>query len=46
MCFNEELCQVYNALRTVNDLVEGVSIADPATYYTGVVLPADMNLSF
>jgi len=31
---------------TVNDLVEGVSIADPATYYTQVVLPADMNLSF
>jgi len=31
---------------TVNDLVEGVSIADPATYYTEVVLPADMNLSF
>ena len=31
---------------TVNDLVEGVSIADPATTYTAVVLPADMNLSF
>jgi predicted peroxiredoxin len=31
---------------TVNDLVEGVSIADPATYYAEVVLPADMNLSF
>ena len=31
---------------TVNDLIEGVSIADPATYYTEVVLPADMNLSF
>jgi peroxiredoxin family protein len=31
---------------TVNDLVEGVSIADPATYYSQVVLPADMNLSF
>ena len=31
---------------TVHDLVEGVSIADPATYYTQVVLPADMNLSF
>jgi len=31
---------------TVNDLIEGVSIADPATYYTQVVLPADMNLSF
>jgi hypothetical protein len=31
---------------TVNDLVEGVSIADPATYYTQVVLPADMNFSF
>jgi peroxiredoxin family protein len=31
---------------TVNDLIEGVSIADPATYYSQVVLPADMNLSF
>jgi len=31
---------------TVNDLIEGVNIADPATYYTQVVLPADMNLSF
>jgi len=31
---------------TVNDLVEGVSIADPATYYTQIVLSADMNLSF
>ena len=27
-------------------LVEGVTIADPATYYSQVVLPADMNLSF
>lgn len=31
---------------TANDLIEGVSIADPATYYSEIVLPADMNLSF
>ena len=31
---------------TKADLVEGVSVADPAHYYTDVVLPADMNLSF
>jgi peroxiredoxin family protein len=29
-----------------NDLVDGVKIADPATYYKDVVLQADMNLSF
>ncbi len=28
------------------DFVEGVKLADPATYYTEVVLAADMNLVF
>ncbi len=28
------------------DLVDGVSLADPATYYTEVMLTADMNLTF
>lgn len=28
------------------DFVEGVSLADPATYYTEVVMRADMNLVF
>ncbi len=28
------------------DLVDGVQVADPATYYKDVVLQADMNLSF
>lgn len=31
---------------TQNDLIEGVTVADPSHYYTAVVLPADMNLSF
>lgn len=31
---------------TQNDLIEGVTVADPSRYYTDVVLPADMNLSF
>jgi len=31
---------------TVNDLIEGISIADPATCYSQVVLPADMDFSF
>ncbi|MEW6220918.1 MAG: DsrE/DsrF/DrsH-like family protein [Thermodesulfobacteriota bacterium] len=29
-----------------DDFVEGVRLADPATYYTDVVMPADMNLVF
>lgn len=29
-----------------NDLVDGVKVADPATYYKNVVLQADMNLYF
>lgn len=28
------------------DYVEGVTLADPATYYSEVMLPADMNLVF
>ncbi|OFZ68505.1 MAG: hypothetical protein A2Z01_05010 [Betaproteobacteria bacterium RBG_16_58_11] len=28
------------------DLVDGVKVADPATYYRDVVIPADMNLTF
>lgn len=31
---------------TQDDLIEGVAVADPSHYYTDVVLPADMNLSF
>jgi len=31
---------------TKDDLVEGVEIADPATYYKDVVIKADMNLTF
>ena len=29
-----------------NDFVEGVALADPATYYTEIVMQADMNLVF
>ena len=29
-----------------DDLLDGVKVADPATYYKNVVLEADMNLSF
>ncbi len=29
-----------------DDFVDGVSLADPATYYTEVVMAADMNLTF
>lgn len=29
-----------------DDFVEGVTLADPATYYTEVVMAADMNLVF
>ncbi|MDP2878719.1 MAG: DsrE/DsrF/DrsH-like family protein [Sulfuricella sp.] len=29
-----------------NDLVDGVKLADPATYYKDVVIQADMNLTF
>jgi peroxiredoxin family protein len=29
-----------------NDFVEGVSMADPETYYTDIVMQADMNLTF
>lgn len=29
-----------------DDFVEGVTLADPATYYTDIVIPADMNLVF
>lgn len=28
------------------DLIEGVKIADPSTYYTDIVMKADMNLTF
>ncbi len=28
------------------DFVEGVAVADPETYYTDIVMPADMNLVF
>lgn len=28
------------------DIIEGVAIADPPTYYTDVVMVADMNMSF
>ncbi len=28
------------------DLVDGVKVADPTTYYRDVVIPADMNLTF
>lgn len=28
------------------DFVEGVKIADPSTYYTDIVIKADMNLTF
>lgn len=28
------------------DFVEGVKIADPSTYYTDIVMKADMNLTF
>ncbi len=28
------------------DFVEGVAVADPDTYYTDIVMPADMNLVF
>ncbi len=31
---------------TEDDLVEGVSVADPETYYTDIVMKADMNLAF
>jgi len=31
---------------TKNDLIDGVEIANPATYYTDVVIKADMNLTF
>ncbi len=31
---------------TKADLIEGVEIADPATYYTDVVIKADMNMTF
>ncbi len=29
-----------------DDFVDGVTLADPATYYTDIVLQADMNLTF
>jgi peroxiredoxin family protein len=29
-----------------DDFVEGVALADPATYYTDIVMPAAMNLVF
>lgn len=29
-----------------DDFVEGVALADPATYYTETVIPAEMNLTF
>lgn len=29
-----------------NDLVDGVTLADPTTYYKDVVMQADMNLTF
>lgn len=28
------------------DLIDGVSVADPDTYYTDIVMKADMNLAF
>jgi peroxiredoxin family protein len=28
------------------DLIDGVKVADPATYYKETVIPADMNLTF
>lgn len=31
---------------TKSDLIDGVEIADPETYYTNVVIKADMNLTF
>jgi peroxiredoxin family protein len=31
---------------TKNDLIDGVEIAHPATYYKDVVIKADMNLTF
>lgn len=31
---------------TKADLIEGAEIADPATYYTDVVIKADMNMTF
>jgi peroxiredoxin family protein len=31
---------------TEKDLLNGVKLADPATYYKDVVLRADMNLTF
>jgi len=31
---------------TAEEFVEGVRLADPATYYTDVVMQADMNLVF
>jgi predicted peroxiredoxin len=31
---------------TSSDLVEGVKVADPASYYKEVVIRADMNLTF
>jgi peroxiredoxin family protein len=31
---------------SANDLVDGVKLADPATYYKDVVIQADMNLTF
>jgi peroxiredoxin family protein len=31
---------------TEKDLLDGVKIADPATYYKDVVIQADMNLTF
>jgi len=30
----------------MTDFVEGVEIANPATYYKEIVVPADMNLTF
>jgi len=29
-----------------DDMLDGVTVANPATYYKNVVLQADMNLSF
>ncbi|MBZ0092008.1 MAG: DsrE/DsrF/DrsH-like family protein [Sulfuricellaceae bacterium] len=31
---------------SANDLVDGVTLADPARYYKDVVIQADMNLTF
>ncbi len=31
---------------TSRDLVDGVTVADPAKYYTDIVIAADMNLTF